>query len=132
MTYFSEDIIVGKNAIDANSHVNNVMYVQWMQDIALSHSKKIGDTTKKQKQEGYMWVAKSHTIEYIAQAYENECLHVKTWVERYKRSACLRKYEFFNAKQTLLVHAETIYVCMNATTLRPMKIPENIYALYVG
>lgn len=131
MKYFSQNILVSKDAIDVNNHVNNVMYIQWMQDIAISHSEFVGDTLKVQEERGYMWVVKTHTINYMASAYEDETLQVKTWVEHYKKSACLRRYEFYNQEQTLLARSETIYVCVDIKNFRPKKIPEDIYELYV-
>ena len=32
------ELVVPDTAIDANGHVNNVQYVQWMQDAAIAHS----------------------------------------------------------------------------------------------
>ena len=39
---YSKTITVPHNAIDENGHVNNVVYVQWMQDIAVEHYSSIG------------------------------------------------------------------------------------------
>ncbi|MBS9778772.1 MAG: acyl-CoA thioesterase [Campylobacteraceae bacterium] len=122
---------VNKDAIDENLHVNNVMYVQWMQDAAVSHSKSVGDTLEIQQKYNFMWVAKSHHIEYIRPSYEKDTIQVRTWTEVYKKSASLRKYEFTNQNQELLAKAETVYVCIDAKTLRPIKIPENILSLYL-
>lgn len=131
MNLYLYKILVSKDAIDLNLHVNNAQYVQWMQDAAMNHSNTVGDTLEVQQNLGFMWVVKSHNIEYLHPAYEGEKLHVKTLVKPYKKSASLREYEFYNEKKQLLVKANTIYVCLNTSTLRPMKIPENIAKLYL-
>lgn len=130
MNIFNQTITITKEAIDINLHVNNVMYIQWMQDVAMAHSQEVGDTFEVQKQRSFMWVVKSHSIEYLHSAYEGEDIHVKTWCEKYKKSASIRGYEFTNKKGQILARAKTIYVCLNSLTLRPMKIPEDIDSLY--
>ncbi len=67
----------------------------------------------------------------IRPSYEKDIIHVRTWTEVYKKSASLRKYEFFNQNQELLAKAETVYVCIDATSLRPVKIPENVLSFYM-
>jgi acyl-CoA thioesterase FadM len=39
---YTKTIIISPTAIDENGHVNNVAYVQWMQDIAVEHYTAIG------------------------------------------------------------------------------------------
>jgi len=39
---YSKIITIPEAAIDENGHVNNVVYVQWMQDIAVEHYATIG------------------------------------------------------------------------------------------
>lgn len=130
MNKFSQDILITKEAIDINSHVNNVMYVKWMQDIAVAHSQAVGDTFEAQKEKGYMWVVRTHSIDYLHQAYENETIHLHTWTERYKKTVSKRKYEFTNKNGDILARAETIFACLNAETFRPIRIPEELHALY--
>ncbi len=130
MNIFTYDFIVQKGAIDFNAHVNNTMYVKWMQDVAQMHSSTVGDTQEIQKEQGFMWIIKSHNIEYFHPAYENDKIFIKTWSEKYKKSASIRKYEFTNENGDILVKAQTLFVCLNASTLRPIKIPENIEKLY--
>ena len=39
---YSKTITIPNEVIDENGHVNNVVYVQWMQDIAVEHYSSIG------------------------------------------------------------------------------------------
>ncbi len=130
MNPFIYEVVVLDDAIDFNLHVNNTMYVKWMQEAAFAHSDAVGDTDKLKKELGFMWVVKSHSIEYFHPAYNKEKLHVKTWVQSYKKSASIREYEFLNEKKAILARARSVFVCLNSSTLRPMKIPENVLRLY--
>ncbi len=39
---YRHEIVVPPEAVDGNRHVNNVVYVQWMQDAAIAHSDTVG------------------------------------------------------------------------------------------
>ncbi len=131
MNIYTKKILVGKDAIDENEHVNNVMYVHWMNEVVIEHSASVGDTIKYQRENSYMWVSKTHTIDYIYSAYEGDTIYLKTWAEAYKKTASIRKYEFTNQNGTLLAKAQTVFVCLNPDTLRPIKIPEETLRFYI-
>ncbi len=129
MKLYNKNISIDEKAIDLNRHVNNVKYVEWMNDVVLEHSSKVGDTIEYQKEHGYMWVAKSHHIDYISSSYEGDELVLKTWVEEYKKTASIRHYEFIK-EDKVIVKAQTVFVCLNLQTLRPIKIPEDTVKFY--
>lgn len=130
MNSYSYKIVVTKDDIDINLHVNNIMYVKWMQEAAMEHSKAVGDTFEVQSERGYMWVIKSHNIEYFHPAYENDEIEITTYTKKYRKSASFRIYNFTNQKGETLAKAKSIFVCLNSSSLRPIKIPEDIDSLY--
>ncbi len=131
MKEFFHTTKVSDKHIDENKHLNNVVYVQWMQDVAVLHSSSVGDTLEYQEKNSYMWVARHHEIDYLRSAYLGDEVNIKTWVVPYKKTSSLREYEFYNSKDELLAKAKTIWVCLNPTSLRPVKIPEEILNLYL-
>ena len=90
---YSKPFIIPKESIDENGHVNNVAYVQWMQDIAVEHYEAIGGISPMQEV-GAMWVVREHRVEYLLPAFSGEEIEVRTWVENVRRVRSLRKYEF--------------------------------------
>ena len=62
---------VPDSATDQNGHVNNVVYVQWMQDVAILHFGASGGA-KAMHGAGATWVARSHRIEYLKPAFAGE------------------------------------------------------------
>ncbi|HEX9333116.1 MAG TPA: acyl-CoA thioesterase [Anaerolineales bacterium] len=68
---YSKSFLIPPSAIDENGHVNNVAYVQWMQDIAVEHYESIGGVNLMQLI-GATWVVREHRIEYLSPAFENE------------------------------------------------------------
>jgi len=124
-------ILVGRKAVDENGHVNNVQYVQWMQDAAIEHSERTG-CTRLTRDVGAMWVARSHTIEYLRPAFQGERLTVLTWVTNWRKVRSLRKYRFIrDADGALLARGETDWVFVDATTGRPRNIPDEVAEVFV-
>jgi len=127
---FHHTLTIPKSAIDSNGHVNNVLYVQWMQDAAIAHSNSVGDTLARQMDEGSTWVAKTHTIDYLKPAYEGETLVVETWAESFKKVASIRLYRFLRGEEEI-AKASTVWVYLDTHSLRPKAIPEVVSALYM-
>lgn len=117
-------------AIDENGHVNNVQYLQWMQDIAVSHYSDMGGSAPTQSL-GATWVVRSHMIEYFRPAFEGDEIEVRTWVVNLRRVRSRRRYEFSRKDDgSLLVKGETDWVFVDVASGRPLAIPENIAGLF--
>jgi acyl-CoA thioester hydrolase len=129
---YKQQFTVPPDAVDENGHVNNVMYVQWMQDIAVSHYTFIGGTALIQEL-GCTWVVREHKIEYLLPAFAGEEIEVQTWVADIRRVRSLRKYRFVRlADEQTLVRGETDWVLVDAETGHPHRIPPkaaNIFRL---
>jgi len=69
---------VPESAVDQNGHVNNVVYVQWMQDVAILHYEAAGGN-QAMEEAGATWVARSHHIEYLKPVYAGEDVIALTW-----------------------------------------------------
>ncbi len=126
---YSKTITIPKSAIDENGHVNNVTYVQWMQDIAVEHYASIGGVTAQGPDA--TWVVREHKIEYFLPAFESEEIEIKTWVEDIRRVRSLRKYEFTRKNDgKVLVKGETDWVFVDAKTGRPLAIPKEVEDIF--
>lgn len=126
---FTKIITVPQTAIDENGHVNNVTYVQWMQDIAVEHYASIGGITAQGPDA--TWVVLEHKIEYLLPAFANEEIEVRTWVENIRRVRSLRKYEFVRkADGKTLVKGETDWVFLDVTTGSPRAVPDEVIAVF--
>jgi acyl-CoA thioester hydrolase len=126
---YSKTFFIPQSAIDENGHVNNVSYVQWMQDIAVEHYSSVGGV----EAQGYdaTWVVREHRIEYLLSAYSGEEIEVKTWVENIRRVRSLRKYEFIRKSDSkVLVKGETDWVFVDTKTGRPLPIPEKVSQVF--
>ena len=125
---FSYRFTVPENVIDENGHVNNVAYVQWMQDSAIRHGQSIPDYNPA---ENTTWYAREHRIEYLLPAFLGEVLEIRTWLSEIKRVRVHRNYEFIRkADGKLIAKGETDCVYVDSETGRPLAIPANISELF--
>lgn len=128
---FRHEFVVPKEAEDANGHVNNVVYVQWMQDVAILHSNSVGGR-EAMRAVGCTWVVRSHKVEYVSPAFAGDCIEASTWVLNVQRARSLRQYRFVRTSDAkLLAQGETEWVFVNAQTGRPTAIPENVRNCYL-
>jgi len=127
---FTLQFTIPQNAIDENGHVNNVVYVQWMQDAAVRHYESIGGTALMQGT-GATWVVREHRIEYLLPAFAGDEIEVRTWVENIRKVRSLRKYEFIRKSDSkLLVRGETDWVFVETGSGRPIPIPESVARIF--
>jgi acyl-CoA thioesterase FadM len=83
---FSYRFTVPQGVIDENGHVNNVAYVQWMQDAAtIHHPQAVGYVPA----ENTTWYARAHRVEYLLPASLGEEIEVRTWISEVR---CVRGY----------------------------------------
>ena len=129
---YAKTFSIPHSAIDDNGHVNNVAYVQWMQDIAIEHYEAIGGVNPMQLI-GATWVVREHKIEYLLPAFEGDDIEIRTWVENVRRVRSLRKYEFIRKSDgKTLVKGETDWVFVDATTGAPRAIPDEVHKVFSG
>jgi acyl-CoA thioester hydrolase len=122
---FKKLLTVSANVIDGNGHVNNVAYVQWMQDIAVEHYASIHGVAAQGSNS--TWVVHEHKIEYLLPAFEGEEIEIQTWIADVRRVRSLRCYKFVRrSDDKLLVRGETDWVFVDATTGAPRAIPSSV------
>lgn len=125
-----EEFPVPPQAVDVNGHVNNVVYVQWMQDVAVRHSDAVGGM-RAMREAGGRWVVRAHRVEYLAPAFAGDRIRVATWVADFRRVRSLRRYRFERASDGhLLARGETDWVFVDADTGRPRTIPDSLRMLF--
>ena len=127
---YGQEITVPQSAVDLNGHVNNVVYVQWMQDVAVLHSEAVGGT-RAMHAAGGTWVVHSHKVEYLWPSFAGEEIVALTWVKSFRRVRSVRRYRFYRkSDDTLLVRGETEWVFIDADTGHPRKIPDEVMGLF--
>ena len=96
MKTYETTLVVTKEHIDDLNHVNNVHYVQWVQDIAKAHWQSKASVELQTK---YSWFLLSHFIEYKGAAFLNDIIKLKTYIAKAE-----------GVKYTRIVEAPTNYL----------------------
>ncbi len=122
-------LVIPETAIDANRHVNNVEYVRWMQEAAISHADAAGCSAAT-REAGASWVVRSHHVEYLRPLFAGETITVQTWVSTLRKSSSLRKYLFLRDRQ-MMARGETLWVFVDAALGRPLPIPNTVSGAFV-
>ena len=122
MNTFKIQRTVTPNDIDDLNHVNNAVYVKWMDDVAFLHWQKL---TENYPLPDYIWVVSRHEVDYKGQAVLGDEITIKTWVGETSGVKSIRYIEFYK-NDKLLVKSKTVWVLLNAETYKPTRITENV------
>ena len=127
MTPFEIEMIVSEKDIDHLNHVNNVVYLQWVQDFATKHWNQLkeGHDTSND-----VWVVIRHELDYSGQATLNDVIKIKTWVGETTGIKSIRHVAFYKGER-LLVKAKTFWCLVDAKTLRPRRITGEILKVLI-
>jgi acyl-CoA thioester hydrolase len=107
--------------IDELNHVNNIVYLRYVQDAAIGHWKTVPQNIASQ----IIWVARRHEIDYLKPAFLDDDLVVKTWVDSFVGVKSLRHCEVMRGEE-ILARSVTHWVALDAHTFRPKRITEEI------
>jgi acyl-CoA thioester hydrolase len=113
--------------IDTLGHVNNVVYLRWVQEAAEAHWNSL---TSKSERTELAWVVIRHEIDYYQSTKITDELFALTWVESSDGVKSIRMVEIFNQAEKLLAKARTTWCLIDAKTQRPKRISEEIKTLF--
>ena len=110
--------------IDRMGHVNNAVWVQWMEALATAHWEAIAPP---EHQAAYAWLVVRHEIDYRGNIRDGEAAQATTWVEAPPEGARFeRRYEFRNASGKVIVGARTQWAMLDIQSGRIMRVPPEV------
>ena len=134
---------------DLLGHVNNAVYLHYMEQAAIEHATFLGLSMEGSRAFGGVFVARRHEIEFLRAAYPGDVVRVQTWLLAPHGARVTRCYQLYHADdaasepftgrvptagppfspQAALVRAVTEWVFMGEDG-RPRRIPEEIQRLF--
>lgn len=131
---------------DPLGHVNNAVYLAYLEQAAIDHAAAAGWPASRLRAEfGAVFVARKHEIEFLLPSFENDILEVMTWPETVSGARAIRKYRIRRITgdihalpsnrligateiataggDKLVVQASTEWVLANVERGRPVRIP---------
>jgi acyl-CoA thioester hydrolase len=109
--------------LDTRAHVNNVVYVQWVQDAAAAHWAQLAPEGAREQ---IAWVALRHEIDYVKPALLHDLVVVKTWVGVAEGLSFERFTEIRHAEGQVLARARTLWCPVDARTGKPHRVSAEI------
>lgn len=122
---FGYSISVSEEHIDDLNHVNNVIYVQWVNDIAQNHWKSVSTPEMNNK---YVWFLVNHEITYKDQAHLGDTIEISTFFHETNPVKSKRVVEF-HIQEKLIARSVTTWCLIDAHSRKVVRITGDIKAL---
>ena len=124
MSPFELNIVVQPADIDALGHVNNVVYLRWMQDAAAAHWETRAPPALRAS---VSWVVTRHEVDYKAPAFLGEQLLARTWVGVPTGATWERFIEIRRVSDDrLLARGRSVYAALDPVTNRPRRVDQEL------
>lgn len=128
LKYYAKTITVKTEDLDDLDHVNNVRYLEWVQDIAKDHWKSEATPEMLDK---YIWMVRSNYIEYKGQAFLGETLLLKTFIQEAKGPISVRIVEIYNQQTNKLILRSTAHWCLiDRVSKRVIRLTKELTNLF--
>ena len=126
---FEMRLTAGPEHIDELGHVNNAVWVQWIQQVAVAHWEAVADAAHK---DSYFWVVVRHEIDYLRAAHQGDAVTARTWVGEAPKGARFdRHMEFVGEDGKVRVRAVTQWAIIDKASGRPIRVPPEVIAPFV-
>ena len=123
MTNFTRMIAAQPADIDELGHVNNAVWVTWIQDIAVAHWAAIASP---EQVAAYVWVIIRHEIDYRGNLSEGESVEARTWVADGPQGAKWDRFVEFKKDGRVVVSAKTTWAILDRATGKLIRVPKDV------
>lgn len=115
--------------IDELGHVNNAVWVRWVQDVATAHWNAVASPEHVAR---WAWVVVRHEIDYLGNVGAGEAVTARTWIGDPPKGARFdRNVEFANAAGKIVVRAKNTWAIIDRTSGRIARVPREVAAPFM-
>jgi acyl-CoA thioester hydrolase len=126
---FTAAITAQAGDIDEMGHVNNAVWVRWVQDVATADWQASGAPAHVA---AYLWVITRHEIDYFKPLLEGGTVTARTWAEGPPKGArSVRLMEFVGEGGTLHALSRTEWAMVDRATGRPVRVTPDVIAPFL-
>lgn len=126
---FAITVTAASGDIDELGHVNNAVYLKWIQDVATAHWSAVAAP---EHLAAFVWVVTRHEIDYLRQTLEGETLTLTTWVGEPKGARFDRHVEISGPAGDVRVKAITTWAIIDKATGRLTRVRPEIAAPFLN
>ena len=129
MARFSKTITAQPDDIDELGHVNNAVWVRWIQDVAVAHWAAVAPP---EHRDAYVWVVTRHEIDYRGNVRAGETVTGETWVPDPPKGARFdRHMRFTGADGRVKVEAVSTWAMIDRASGRLVRVRPEIAAPFI-
>jgi acyl-CoA thioester hydrolase len=123
---FTVRLTAAPDDIDELGHVNNAVWVQWIQMVATAHWRAVADPAH---QDAYIWVVVRHEIDYLRALGPGQSVTARTWVADTAQGAKFdRHMEFTGEDGKVHVRARTVWALIDKASGRLARVTADLIA----
>ncbi len=127
MRQYEQSFIARAGDIDELGHVNNAVWVRWVQDLATAHW---AVAASAEQAAAYVWVVVRHEVDYMGNLAEGESVVARTWVASEAVGAKFDRFAEFSKNGRVIVRARTTWAILSRESLRPLRVPKEVVARF--
>ncbi|MAW98219.1 MAG: thioesterase [Sphingomonas sp.] len=116
------DIAIAPDDIDFMGHVNNAVYLNWVQEAVVAYWEKIAPAEDVAR---HLWVALKHEITYRRPAFLEDDIVATVVAERVEGARALFR-TFIKRGEDVLAEVKSTWCSLDASTMRPMRIARDV------
>jgi acyl-CoA thioester hydrolase len=114
--------------VDGAGHVNNVVYVRWVQEVAIAHWLAVAPDHVRG---AVGWVVLRHEIDYKRAALPGDVVRARTWVSQAEAVRVERRTEIVRERDgAVLARARTLWCPVGTVSGRPMRVTDELRELF--
>ncbi|MGA0599401.1 acyl-CoA thioesterase [Caulobacter sp. KR2-114] len=115
--------------IDENGHVNNVVYLGWVQTMAIAHWQA---RLPAEEQAKWAWIVLRHEVDYRRPLLPGETATARTWVHDKTHGAKFDRFVRIDGPDgAMCAQALTVWCLIDAVTRRPARVPKDMVGVFL-
>ncbi len=124
---FEIEVKILPGDVDGMGHVNNIVYVRWVQEVALAHWFAFAPADA---QAAMTWVVLRHEIDYLHAARPGDRVLARTWIGQAQALRYERFTQIVRGDGTVLARGRTLWCPVDLATGRPRRVPPGVRAAF--
>jgi acyl-CoA thioester hydrolase len=124
---YRHDVAVDPADIDHMGHVNNAVYLRWVQDAVVAYWQ---HTAPPEAVANHLWVALNHNISYRAPAFLNDDVVASVVAEGVQGARAIFTTLFKRGEQ-VIAEVKSTWCCLDAASHRPARLAREVVSLFV-
>ena len=116
--------------IDFMGHVNNNVYIQWMEIGRHKIMDAIGMPVNEIAETGFVPILAKTEISYLTPLFMGDRVRIEMWLSELRRASALIEFRFFNQDEILAASGSQKGLFIDTVSQRPMRLNSEMRALF--